>query len=163
MRHHHKQCTPRPDDREASQPEEGVAHVHHRAITQHHFEILLGHRDKSDDKDVTQREPNNPREPVVGASGQEWRGYLQEAIEPELFQDPGVEHGRTGRRDGIAFGRPTVEREKRNQNPEAEKEQREDIVLHRFGERLRSQVCTQLKEREGVGTALHVEGDEAKQ
>ena len=66
MCHHHKKRPTRSSYGKTSDSEEGVAHVHDRAVTEHHLKVLLCHCDEPDQNDVTQRQPNDPREPMFG-------------------------------------------------------------------------------------------------
>ena len=65
--HHH---APGAEHRQAGDAEEGVAHVHDRAVADHLLEVALGHGDEADHQHVAQRKPGQQAGPRGVDAGQ---------------------------------------------------------------------------------------------
>ncbi len=164
VRDHEEHHAAGADGRKRRDAEEAIAHVHHRAVTQHLLEVALGHRHEADDQHVADRgEQRQLPRPVRGAERQQREGDLDEAVEAELLEHAGVQHGGRARGRAVAQRGPGVERPERNQDAEAEHQQAERVVLCRGVQALRGDRLLERDQVEGVGAALHVERDQAEQ
>ena len=162
VRHHHQHDAADAERRAGRDAEERVAHVHHGAVTDHLLEVALRDRNEADDQDVADdREPCERAGPVQETGGQQRKRDLDQAVETELLEHARVQHRVRTRRCAVAERRPGVKGPQRNEDAEAEHQQREDIVLQRVGDWLRCDRGAQRDEVEGRGAALHVERDQA--
>src|ERR1019366_9796221 len=92
-------------------------------------EILLAHGHKAAIDKVAQAKPGEDRRPVLGGLGKQRQGDANQAVEPELLEHAGMEHGGGSRSGGIPERSPGMKRPERDENPEAKQQQREDEVL----------------------------------
>ena len=164
MGDHHQDHAADADDVEGGDAEKRVTHVHNRAVTDHLFQIALGDGDETDVEHVAaDREQGQPTGPVSDAQGQQGRGDLHQAVETELLQHTGMEHGGGAGRGTVAKRRPSVEGEERNEDTEAKEQEAEDYVLIGAVDRGVRDHLTQHDEIEVFRPALIVERDQADQ
>jgi hypothetical protein len=137
--------------------------VHHRAVSDHLLQVALRHRHEPDHDDVADAgQRGQVVAPVQGAEREQRQRDLDEAVEPELLQDAGMEHRGRARRGPVAERRPGMERPEGDEDPEAEEQDAEDVLLRHLAEGLRGQRVAQRHEVEAVGAALRVDGDQAE-
>jgi hypothetical protein len=161
---HHEDHAARAGGGERRDAEEGVAHVHDRAVTDHLLEVALGDGDETDDEQVAgDGEPGERHGPVGGTEREERNGDLDETVEAEFFEHTGVEHrGGTGR-GTVTERSPRMEGPERNEDTEAEHQEAKDVVLRAGFDAAFEERSAQGDEVEVLGTALVVDGDETEE
>ena len=125
------------------------------------FKSFCSHRHPADVKDVAEAEPREKVHPVVRGLRHERQCDADQTVKAEFLQHAGVQHRGRRRRGTVAQRRPRMERPERNQNAEAEQQQREDEILRAGRERIRFCVLDQFRDVERVRTGLQVKRDEA--
>ena len=129
MRDHHQHRAGHADEVQARDAEENKAHVRHAGITDEPVEILLPHRHPAAIQNVAEAEPGDDVHPALRRLRHQRQRDANQTVEAEFLQHAGMQHGRRRRRDAVTQRRPGMERPERNQNAEAEQQQREDEIL----------------------------------
>ena len=119
------------DDVPAGDAEKEVAHVHDAGKADHEGQFLLGEGDETGVEEIADEQREDERQASLEAVMEHRDGDPDQAVDGEFLQDAGVEHGGGGRRGGISGRRPGMEREKSDENAEADEQEREDDVLRR--------------------------------
>ena len=99
--------------------------------------------------------------PVVRGLRHQRQRDADQTVKAELLQHAGVQHRGRRRRGAVTQRRPRMERPERNQNAEAEQQQREDEILRVDRERIRLGVFDDFRDVERVRAGLQVKRDEA--
>src|ERR1035441_3626863 len=86
-----------------------------------------------------------------------------QAVKPELLDHTGMEHGSSRGGGAVTKRGPGVKRPERDKDPEAEQEQREDEVLHAYGQRILPNMIGELGNVKRAGSRLQVKGDQPHQ
>ena len=120
VRDHDQHRARHPDDIQGGNAEEDKAHVGDAGIADEPVEILLAHGDPAAIDEVAQAKPGEDLHPVLGGSGKQRQGDANQAVEAELLEHAGMEHGGGGGSGAVAERRPGVKRPERDENPEAE-------------------------------------------
>ena len=120
VRDHHQHRAGHPDEVQAGNAEEDKAHVGDAGIADEPVEVLLAHGDPAAIDQVAQAEPGEDLHPVVRGVRQQRQGDADQAVEAELLQHAGMEHGGGGGSGAVAERRPGVKRPERDQDAEAE-------------------------------------------
>ncbi len=124
------------DDVPAGDAEEEVAHVHDAGEAEHEGKFLLREGDESGIEEVAGEQGEDDRQAAFKAVVEQGDGDPDHAVNGELFEDAGVEHGGGGRRGGISGRRPGMEGEEADEDAEADEEEQEDGVCVRAGEEM---------------------------
>ncbi len=136
VRNHDEHRAGHADEVQAGDAEENEAHVRHTRIADEQVQILLPHCHPADVKNVAEAEPGEKSHPVVCGLRHQRQRDANQAVKPEFLQHAGVQHGGRRRGGAVAQRRPRMERPERNQNAEAEQQQREDEILRATSHRI---------------------------
>src|SRR5262249_27619216 len=115
--------------------------------------------------DVAEQQSGEKIHPIMRAFRQHGDRQPQQSVESEFFQHAGVQHRGRRRRGRISFRRPRVKRKERNENSEADEQQKVNVALVRRGEGVNRGSLLQFRD---IETALRrrktlVEQDQSDQ
>ena len=163
VRDHDQHRARHADEIQGGDAEEDKAHVGDAGIADEPVEVLLAHGDPAAIEEVAEAEPGEDRRPVARGVREQRQGDANQAVEAELLEHTGMEHGGGGGSGAVAEGRPGVKGPERDKNPEAKQEQREDEVLRAGRKGLLPDMLGEFGNVERGGARLQVERDESHQ
>jgi len=163
VRDHHQHRARDSDEVQGGDAQEDEAHVGDAGVAHQAVEVLLAHGHPAAIEEVAQAQPGEDRHPVARRIRQQRQRDADQAVEAELLEHAGMEHGGGGGGGAVARRRPGVERPERDQDAEPEQQQREDEALGSGRQGMSAEMRGQLRDVERARARLHVERDQPHQ